>query len=105
MHIERPALDHLSSKFNHGQLDNDCQEDDTDEWNVREDSREWVEFSIFKLSGVELVENLHEDECVENEREKLGLLRLYPSEEISSALVGFLVAGLILANLEVANLS
>jgi len=69
MHIERPALNHLSSEFNHRQLDNNGQDDDTDKWNVLKDSREWVEFSLLKLSSVELIKNLHEYECVEDHRE------------------------------------
>jgi hypothetical protein len=55
-------------------LDKNSDEHDREEWLVVINALEDVELACLKQSGVDLVEDLHEHECVEDEREEFGLL-------------------------------
>jgi len=55
-------------------LDNECQKCDHNEKGVVEYSVEHVEFSEFNLFGIDLVENLHKNENLENVCEMDALL-------------------------------
>jgi len=55
-------------------LDNECQKCDHNEKGVVEYSVEHVEFSEFNLFGIDLVENLHKNENLENVSEMDALL-------------------------------
>jgi len=64
--IEWPGLDSLSSDFNHAHLDNESEGGHSNEQEVVEEPGENVDFTFFDLSGIDLVEKLHEDEDLED---------------------------------------
>lgn len=73
--VERIALRDLSSNFNHGYLHSKCQERDENEQPISENAREDVEFSELDESGIELIEELHENEDLEDHGVMQQLLR------------------------------
>lgn len=62
------GFDNLTSEFNHEHLDNDGENCDLEEQWVSKYSTEDVHFH-FELSSIELVENLHENEGLEDKGE------------------------------------
>jgi len=64
----------LATVLNHTQLDNESQNCDPDEKHVVENAFEDIELSKFDLLGIDLIENLHEDESLENVSEMETLL-------------------------------
>lgn len=63
--VQSLRFDNLSSEFNHEHLDDDGEDSDVDEKWVSEHATEDVQF-LFELSSIELVENLHENESLED---------------------------------------
>ena len=57
----------LTSEFYAGQLDENGHDEDDDEEGVVAEVREDIEFGFFEFSGVDFVEDLHQDECVEED--------------------------------------
>lgn len=60
------GFDGSTSVLNHSHLDDESEDCNVDEKHVSEDSLKDVLFSLFKLSGIDLVENLHEHKCLEH---------------------------------------
>jgi len=65
-----------TSEFDHAHLDDECQNCNDDEKSVVENSFEHVEFAQLDLFGIDLVENLHKNEDLENICEMDALLRV-----------------------------
>jgi len=63
-----------ASVLDHTYLDANCGKDDTDEEEVVEESSEYVVLELADLAGVDLVEDLHEDERVEDQSEVSQLI-------------------------------
>jgi hypothetical protein len=53
--------------LDHDNLDDDCEENDGQESAVSEDTREDVDLSLEQFSSINLVEDLHENEHLEDE--------------------------------------
>lgn len=67
--VEWPTLEGWTSKLDHSELHEDGEDSDVDEERVSEHASEDVQFS-FKFSCVELVEDLHHNEGLEDVREQ-----------------------------------
>ena len=74
--VEWKALNSGSSKLNNSELHKNCKDRDVNEEHVSEQSGEDIKFFI-KFSGVELVENLHHNEGLEDKGEEEELLGLF----------------------------
>jgi hypothetical protein len=72
--VECIAFSDLAANLNHSNLNNNCKYGDTNENPVSENTCKDIEFPIKKKSCIELVEQLHEDENLENECEEQKLL-------------------------------
>jgi hypothetical protein len=53
--------------LDHDNLDDDCEENDGQESAVSEDTRENVDLALEQFSSIDLIENLHENEHLEDE--------------------------------------
>ena len=74
--IKSMSLDDLSSNLNKSDLNSNCEEDDKNEEPVVEHALEDIHLSLLDLSSVNLIEELHEDEDLEDECEMQELLSL-----------------------------
>lgn len=81
--VQWPALYHSSSVLHHEELHGDRHDHYSQERNVGQHAAEYIPFFRLKLPGIDLVENLHEYERVEDEREKLGLLSVHSLRRVS----------------------
>lgn len=57
----------MSSEFDTSQLDEDGEDEDDEEEGVVEEVLENVDFRRLQLTGIDLVEDLHQDETVEED--------------------------------------
>ena len=64
---KRDGSEGLASEFDAGHLDGNCNDEDDDEEGVVEEVGEDVEFGFLEFSGVDLVEDLHQDKGVEED--------------------------------------
>ena len=64
--VEWVALDGLTTVLNHDHLHNECENCDTEEQKVVEEATEHIEFAVLDLSGIDLVEKLHEHKDLEH---------------------------------------
>jgi hypothetical protein len=65
--VKRISFDKMTSILNHSHLDNESQNGDPDKKHVVENSLENVQLSKFNLLCINLVENLHKNESLEDE--------------------------------------
>lgn len=72
---KRRAFDGSSSNLNQYNLDSDGHDFNDDEERVVEEIVEDVKLLIFDLSCVDLIENLHEDKCIEDHSEKDSIFK------------------------------
>ena len=63
---QRVRFDKSTTVLHHGHLDDDGEDGDVDEQHVVENAAEHIDFSELKLSGVDLIEDLHEHESLED---------------------------------------
>jgi len=66
LHAERVAFHDSSADLDENHLDNESEDDNTHELGVSCDTGEDVEFTVLDLTGVDLVEELHEHEGLED---------------------------------------
>lgn len=64
---ERDSSEGVSSEFDTSQLDEDGEDEDDEEEGVVEEVLENVDFRRLQLTGIDLVEDLHQDETVEED--------------------------------------
>lgn len=69
-----------STDFHNNHLDHECEDDDRDEKWVSEDTFKDVKLIFLEFSGVQLIEQLHEDESLEDMgvvKKLLGLISFF----------------------------
>lgn len=64
--VERVAFNDSATDLNKNHLDDECKDNNGKEVWVLEDTREDVEFTVLNLTGIELIEELHEHEGLEH---------------------------------------
>lgn len=60
------TFDDLSTDLDENHLDNESEDNNTDELGISGDTGEDVEFTVFDLTSVDLVKELHEHEGLED---------------------------------------
>jgi hypothetical protein len=85
------APDWLASKLYEHILDSNCQKDNAKEYAVVEESSEYIEFFVSKLSRVDLIEDLHHNEGLEQKCEVLGLQSGLIETIIKSCIASFCI--------------
>lgn len=66
LHVDWVTFDDSSTDLDENHLDNESEDNYTDELDVSGHTGEDIEFSVFDLTSVDLVEELHENEGLED---------------------------------------
>ena len=72
--FQRSSSKRTSTVLDHNPLNDEGEDSDANEPGVVAEAREDIEFTVTKLTGIDLVEKLHEDESLEDDCVKLTLL-------------------------------
>lgn len=64
---ERDGSESLTSEFNTGYLDGKCNNEDNEEERVVEEVSEDIKLCFLEFSGINLIEDLHQDKSVKED--------------------------------------